>query len=260
MKINKYYYIHIHNWQKGWSIGDLFNSLLFLLSEKRTNEKIILLTHESFVPFVKCIFPDLIDEFVFNDNNNNFVSIHKDFVKLASIINAPLNLKINHRLLLNNNDKLLPNNSILLILNRSDQYLLNIDVTNIILKTCSNKNVYIRNVIDNHTYQKSYVKYNYCQSYEEDLMCLIESCMKRQIKIIMNRCGLVDALGYITQIPIFILYTQTPNWIKNFNFSVHIGNKYLNEKMNPNITEYFINNNNIDLEQKLNIFLNNNSD
>ena len=44
MKINKYYYIHIHNWQKGWSIGDLFNSLLFLLSEKRTNEKIILLT------------------------------------------------------------------------------------------------------------------------------------------------------------------------------------------------------------------------
>ena len=254
----KYYFIHQPNYKNGWSIGDLFCSLIYL-SHQEKKEKITLLTHESLVPFVKCIFPNLIDEFVFN-RYVNFVSIHINFVRLAGIINAPLNLKINHMLLNKNNDKLLPNNSVLLILNRSDQYVLKDDVINIISKTSSNKNVYIRNVTDNRTYTKSYVKYNGFKSYEEDLMCLIESCMKRRIKIIMNRNGLVDVLGYITHIPIFILYPENPDWIKDFNFSHHKKNKYLNNAMNPNITEYFINNDNIDLEQKLISFLNNNFD
>lgn len=99
--------------------------------------------------------------------------------------------------------------------------------------------------------------HNNCVSYEEDLTSLIESCLKRKIKIIMNRSGLVDTLAYITKIPIFILYPKTPGWIKNFNFSVHKKNKYLKIAMNPNITEYFINNYNTDLEHKVSLFLNN---
>lgn len=34
----KNYFIHDNNYQKGWSIGDLFNSLLYL-SQQRKEEK-----------------------------------------------------------------------------------------------------------------------------------------------------------------------------------------------------------------------------
>jgi hypothetical protein len=254
----KYYYVHFPNFQKGYSIGDLFNSLL-VLSQHEKNEKNTLLIHKSLVPFVKCIFPGLIDEFIFYPDSNHFTRIHKNFVLISNIINSPLSLKIDHKLF-DINNKLLPNDSILLILNCSKQSLLNQDITNTILKECSNKKIYIRNVIDNPNYKNSIVKHNNCKSYEEDLMSLIESCIKRKIKIIMNRNGLVDVLAYITKIPIFIIYPDDSDWIQYFNFGCHKKNEYLNNAMNPNITEYFISNNNNDLEQKLHKFLNNNSD
>lgn len=86
-------------------------------------------------------------------------------------------------------------------------------------------------------------------------MCLIESCIKRKIKIIMNRSGLVDVLGYITKNPIFILFPPNPPWIKGFNFEKHKKNKYLKKILNPNITEYFISDKNDDLDSKLKLFL-----
>ena len=284
-----YFFIHWQNFLYGHSIGDVFCSLLYL-SQKIKKNKIALLTHESLVPFIKYIFPDLIDEFIFHPDteyqmtlpilkndirymyysndfyvnlSNNITRFHRNqqpFCNLHNIINRELNLKMDDNLLNNNNDKLIPNNSILLILNRSDQTLLNEDIIETIFKKCSNRKVYIRNVVDNSSYKKSYIKHQNILSYEENLMCLIESCMKKDIKIIMNRCGLVDTLGYISKIPIFIIYPDA--WLKDYNFSIHKENKFLNDLMNPNITEYFINNDNSnnfsihDLEKKLDLFLN----
>lgn len=251
----KYYYIHHNNFLKGWSIGDLFNSLLYL-SQFEKKEQITLLTHESLVAFVEYVFPGLIDVFVFeHDNSITFISIHKTFIHLPKIIHGPLHLKT-HDVFIHSDNKLLPDDSILFILNRSDQYLLNSDTVHTILKVCSNHKVYIRNVVDNNTYKKSFVQIKNCISYEENLMCLIESCMKKRIKIIMNRSGLVDALGYISKLPIFLLFPECPNWLHTFSFRSHDQNVYLKSKMNPNIMEYFLNKDNSDLEQQLKIFLN----
>lgn len=87
----KYYFIHVPNYTKGLSIGDLFNSLL-ILSQNKKEDKITLLTHKSLVPFVKFAFPNLIDKFVFT-HSDKFTRIHQNFTKLPTLIDKKDKIK-----------------------------------------------------------------------------------------------------------------------------------------------------------------------
>jgi hypothetical protein len=226
-------YIHDSNLYKGWSIGDLFNSLVYLRQEHK-GDKIVVASHKSLHPLIHFLFGDIVSHCI--EHKTQFTKlIHTTFVDLIHKIRVPIQLHYTMSLLDTIPDEhLLPNNTILLICNRSDNNLLPAHVIDDILNVTRNQSVYIRNVIDNSFYKPSFLTLD-IPNYSHDLMSLVKSCMTRKIKIIMYRCGLVDMLAYISTIPIFLIFPSEPKWVEEFSFEAQSKNVFLRPSQ---ISEY----------------------
>jgi hypothetical protein len=245
--------IHNINLTKGLCIGDLFSSLVYY---RYNNPKgIVVVTHKSLHDLTLFLFGDFVIECsdVFTQNT---IRIHRNFTEIPSVANSILKINYNISLLSSiREDELLPNNSVLLMLNRSDNYVLPEHIINDILSSCKSHNTFIRNVKDNEIYKSSYLKLEGIPEYTFGLMALMKSCITRNIKIIMQRAGISEVFAYISINPIFIIYPESPEWIKNFTFK----DLYNNDNLRPmcKITEYMLTNyEKNDFVGKLNDFVN----
>ena len=244
--------IHHLNLLKGWSIGDLFSSLVYY---RYTNkDKIIVVTHKTLHALTLFLFGDFVME-CSDVLTPNTIQIHRMFTEIPNVSDNILNINYNKSLLSSiPEEELLPNNSVLLILNRSDNYILPANIINEILSGCKSKQTFIRNVKDNEIYKSSYLELEGIPEYTFGLMCLIKSCMTRNIKIIMQRAGISEVFAYISINPIFIIYPEEPKWIEEFTFT----KLYKNEHLKPlcSITEYMLKDyETTDFISKLNSFI-----
>jgi len=237
----KYISFHDGILYKGINLGDLFCSLLALKNIYNGPDKIICCAHNTFHELIMFLFSDFVSECI-NYRPDNTPIIHSPFIGLSNIITKKITFSYNYKYFDNIDDNmLLPDNSTLIILHTSSQDLLHSIIIDNILNVCKDKNYYIRNVIDNKEYDKTYIVNE--KQYKHSLMALFKSCMTRKIKIIMVRNGFADVLAYNCKIPMFIIYPiggLKVGELKEWNFNIHNKNKYLTEAINPNIYEYYL--------------------
>jgi len=230
-------FIHDLNLYNGWSIGDLFSSII---NYRFTNKNdLIVVTHKSLHTLTLFLFGDFVKE-CSDILTSDTKRIHIPFTDTPRLANTKITINYNTSILDSiPNDELLPENSIVLLLNRSDNYVLPHNIINDILSVCKGKNTFIRNVIDNKKYTSSYLTLD-IPEYTYSLMSLLKSCIQRNVKIIMQRAGICEVFAYTSTNPIFIIYPTTPASMEDFTFS----DRYTNEFIKPTckITEYLLKN------------------